>query len=122
MATNIVYEQGVQLDLAVTNHLGAGANPASGDPVLVGQIPGVALTDEGADGLTTVKTDGVAELAVTGDNAGGTGVAIAVGDIVFLDDADGEINADATNGVRFGYALGAVGSLATATIQVKIGY
>jgi len=33
-----------------------------------------------------------------------------------------KLNKDNTNGVRFGYALAAVSSGATATIRVKLGY
>lgn len=115
MATNIVFEDGNQLRLPCT----APATPKSGDPVLVGQLPGVALTDEDADGYTTVKTNGVAELAVKGEGASG-GSNVVIGDRLYYD--AGTINKDATNGVPYGYALGAVTSGATTTIRVKIGY
>ncbi len=114
MATNIVFEDGDQLRVVCT----APTTPASGDPVLVGQLPGVALTDEDAEGYTTVKFNGVAELSVKGETT--TNAAVAAGDIVYYD--GGVINKDSTNGVRFGYALGAVSSGATTKIRVKIGY
>jgi predicted RecA/RadA family phage recombinase len=60
MATNRKYESGKQLAVACT----APATPSSGDPVLFGQRPGVALTDEDAAGLTTVQFDGVFDLSV----------------------------------------------------------
>lgn len=118
MATNIVHEDGDQIYLAVTQP----ATPVSGDPVLVGQLPGVALTDEQADGKTTIKTDGTAKLSVKGETT--VNAAIAAGDIVYYDSAatPHKINADSTNGVRYGYALEAVASGATTTILVKIGY
>lgn len=98
------------------------ATPASGDPVLIGQIPGVALTAEGADGETTVALDGVFTLSVKGEQAAGA-VAVAIGDILYYEAGQTPpVNKDATNGVRFGYALGTVGSGATATIRVEVGY
>lgn len=114
MAKNIVHEHGDQLDVVVT----APASPKSGDPVLVGKLPGVALTDEQPDGTTTVKFNGTALLAVKGETT--TNAAIANGDVVYYD--GGVINADATNGTRFGYALEAVASGATTKILVKLGY
>lgn len=114
MATNIVHEDGDQLRVVCT----APAEPNSGDPVLVGQLPGVALTDEDTDGYTTVKFNGTATLAVKGETT--TNNAVAVGDLLYYD--AGVINKDSTNGVRFGYALGAVSSGATTSILVKIGY
>lgn len=118
MAKNIVQEHGNDLYVAVT----APATPVSGDPVLLGQLPGVALTDEQADGKTSIKTNGTATLLVKGETT--TDAAIAAGDIVYYDAAatPHKINKDNTNGVRFGYALEAVASGATATILVKIGY
>jgi len=114
MATNIIFEHGDQLQVVCS----APATPASGDPVLVGQLPGVALTDENADGVTTVKFNGVASLPVKGETT--TNAAVSVGDILYYD--SGVINKDSSNGVRFGYALQAVDSGATTTIRVKIGY
>ena len=114
MATNIVFDDGDQLQVVCS----APATPASGDPVLVGQLPGVALTDENADGVTTVKFNGVASIPVKGETT--TNAAVSVGDILYYD--SGVINKDSSNGVRFGYALQAVDSGATTTIRVKIGY
>jgi predicted RecA/RadA family phage recombinase len=100
----------------------APATPASGDPVICGQIPGVALADEDAAGLTTVALDGVFDLAVEGVIDGGNS-AVAKGDILYYDSAATvKVNKDVTNGVRFGYALGTVASAATGTIPVEIGY
>lgn len=114
MALNILQEHGDQYAVACT----APTTPASGDPVLVGQLPGVALTDEDAAGLTTVKFNGIADLAV--DAEGG---AVAVGDLLYYDTADAnKLNNSASGNVRFGYALGAVDNGALATIPVKIGY
>jgi predicted RecA/RadA family phage recombinase len=124
VATNRIFERGRQLSVAPT--LGPNATVASGDPVAVGQLPGVALTD--ADdtiangGEASVQFDGVFELEVVGTSDDGTtGAAISAGDLVYLD-TDGSLNVDATNGVRFGYALEDVASGATSTIRVKVGY
>lgn len=122
MATNIVYEDGDQLSLAPT--VAPGATALSGDPVLIGDLPGVMLTD--ADdtvanaGEGTVKLNGVARLSVVGEGSAGA-AAIGRGDILAID-TDAELNADTTNGTRFGYALEAVSSGATTEILVKIGY
>ncbi|MFI7691779.1 capsid cement protein [Nonomuraea sp. NPDC049655] len=118
MATNQVYNHGDQFDVVCSEP----ATPSSGDPVLVGQLPGVALTDENADGTTTVKFNGVYDFPVKGETT--TNAAIAVGDILYYDAAatPHKLNKDNTNGVRFGYALEAVSSGATNTIRVKIGY
>lgn len=116
MARNIIFVHGTQLGLVATDP----TTPASGDPVIVGQIPGVALINEGADGITTIKTDGVATLSVKGTT--GSNAAIAAGDILYYVTANTPKLSATTSGVRFGYALEAVGSGATATIRVKIGY
>lgn len=100
----------------------APATPASGDPVICGQIPGVALAAEDAAGVTTVALDGSFDLLVKGETT--TDAAVAVGDILYYDSAatPHKINKDNSNGVRFGYALAAVGSGVTATITVRVGY
>lgn len=118
MATNTVHMWTKSLSVAVT----APATPVSGDPVVYGQIPGVALIDEAADGLTTIALDGTWLLSVKGETT--TNAAIAAGAIVYYDAAatPHKINADSSNGVRFGYALDAVDSGATATIRVRVGY
>jgi predicted RecA/RadA family phage recombinase len=116
MARNIIFEDGTQIAVVATDP----TTPASGDPVLVGQIPGVALITEAADGLTTIKTDGVATLSVKGTN--GSNTAIAAGDILYYVTGNTPKLSVTTSGVRFGYALEAVTSGATSTIRVKIGY
>lgn len=124
MATNRIFAKGTQLKVAPD--LCANATVASGDPVAVGQIPGVALDDAddtvAASGECTVQFDGVFDLEVVGTSDDGTtGAAIAIGDVVYID-TDGTLNVDTSNGIRFGYALEAVASGATETIKVKVGY
>lgn len=118
MATNTVYMWTDSLPLTCT----APTTPASGDPVLCGQIPGVALVDEDTNGVTTVALDGTFDLSVKGETT--VDAAVAVGDILYYDSAatPHKLNKDATNGVRFGYALTAVASGATTTIPVRVGY
>lgn len=125
MATNRIFRQSHKtLELAVTD---APNDPAeSGDPVLFGELPGVAVTDANDtianDGVATVQTDGVFELEVIGTSDDGTtAAAITAGDIIYYD-TDGTLNVDATNGTRFGYALADVAAGATTTIRVQVGY
>lgn len=112
MATNRVLDKARYLTVAI-------ASKSSGDHTLFGAIPGVCVIDTDADGNVVMDTGGVYDLSVTGaDDAGNA--AVALGDIIY-DDA-GTLNVDAVNGTRFGYALEVVGSGATTTIQVKVGY
>lgn len=118
MAKNRVRINGRYISKAATQP----ATPASGDPVLVGQIPGVALIDEESTGAVTVDTAGVYNLSVQGETNADAASAVAIGDILFYDAAEVvKLNKD-TTGVRYGYALGTVGAGATATIPVKVGY
>jgi predicted RecA/RadA family phage recombinase len=117
MAKNVVHEPGENLSLACTDP----ATPASGDPVLIGQIPALALTAERTDGNTTVMRNGTANLSVKGVDGGGNS-AVAVGDIIYYVTGDTPKLSKKATGVRYGYALGTVGSGLTATIEVAIGY
>jgi len=99
------------------------ATPKSGDPVLIGAIPGVAVTDEGdggnATGETTVCTSGIFNLPVEGTDASGN-KAVAVGDKVYYDSAATiKLSVDASK-VLFGVALGTVSSGSSAVIKVLI--
>ncbi len=117
MATNVVYMWTKTRPLTCTHP----TTPTSGAPVRCGQIPGVALTAEDADGLTTVAEDGTFELSVKGVDGSGN-AAVADGDILYYVDADTPVLSKKTAGVRFGYARGAVASGATTTIPVEVGY
>jgi len=102
--------------------LNVGANVSSGDPVVVGQIAGVALTNADSNGNAQVMTEGVFKLSVTAqswDSANSVYVddAVSVGDAIYYD--NGTLNKN-SNGTLFGYALEAVAAGATATISVKI--
>ena len=114
MAKNYV-QDGKVLDLTV-------ANVASGDPVAVGEIVGVALTDTDSDGKVRVQTEGVFKLSVVAqawDSVAGAYVdsAISIGDALYYD--DGTINKN-DKSTLFGYALEPVAAGATATISVVL--
>lgn len=94
--------------------------PASGDPVLCGQIPGVALDVEDAAGATTVAIDGVFNLAVKGVDQSAN-AAVAAGDAIYYVTGDTPKLSKKNTGVLFGYALGSVSSGGTSTIPVEVG-
>jgi predicted RecA/RadA family phage recombinase len=114
MAKNEVYDEGNNLEIVQ-------AGVASGDPIVAGQVPGVALTSSDASNRVTMKTNGVFTVSVKGIDGGGNS-AVAVGDIIYRVDADTPKLSKKTTGVRFGYALEAVVSGATTAIRVKLGY
>lgn len=118
MALNIIEEHGDQLYRLVTQPA-SGAN--SGDPVLCGQRPGVALIDQDAvTNMATVKFNGTALLTVKGTN--GSNAAIAAGDKLYYVSGNTPKLSATTSGVFFGYAGAPVSSGATAAIPVDIGY
>lgn len=122
MAKNIQFEGKKRASLVCSDP----ATPASGDPVICGQIPGLALGDEHATGKplageTTVGLDDVALLSVKGIDGSGNS-AVAVGDIIYYVTGDTPKLSKKATGVRFGYARAAVTSGSTGTIAVQIGY
>ena len=114
MATNEVFEPVGKLSLPVPD------GTESGDFVLVfGEIPGVALTDEGDGG----NGDNVASVAINPKwvfefDVNAAAAAIDVGDRVYVDGA--ALNDDNVNGTLFGWALEAVANGATTTIRVLL--
>lgn len=118
MAKNRVRKDGRFISQAATDP----AVPASGDPVLVGQIPGVALINEETTLATSIDTAGVYNLSVKGVITGPANQAVAPGDILFYSAGHTPKLDKDVGGIRFGYALGAVLSGATTTIPVKVGY
>lgn len=97
----------------------AGADIASGDPVVIGQLPGVAsgAIANGAAGIA--HTEGVYTLSVRGVNGGGNS-AVAFGDKLYFVAGDTPKLSKKDTGVFFGYALGTVGGGATAAIAVRL--
>lgn len=116
MAKNQLYDREESRLMAVPS------GKVSGDPVVVGQIPGVCMINRRADGLATVRMVGGFSLSVKGMTNAAANSAVAAGDILYYTEAaTPKLNKD-TTGIRFGYAMAAVTSGATATIEVKLGY
>jgi len=114
VATNMVHDPGNQLQVAL-------ADVKSGDPVVVGQLPAVALIDTNADGNVTIKCDGVFALSVKAVDGSGNS-AVAVGDKLYYVAEDTPKLSKKAAGVFFGYALAAITSGQTKTINTKVGY
>lgn len=115
MATNRVFAQG---NITLKQQATLPATVASGGPCVIGQLPGVALTASDTNGLATVQKDGVFSLSVKDTVGGG----IAVGAIIYFDNTTTPKLNNTNTGVRFGYAMAAVGVGLTATIEVQVGY
>ena len=96
------------------------AGTLSGAPVVVGKIPGVALTDSDSANSVSVQHDGVFDLSVQGIDGVGNS-AVAVGDDLYYNSADTPKINKKSAGVFFGNALEAVASGATSTIEVRVG-
>ena len=91
------------------------AGVISGDPVVVGELVGVAITDRGADGKTVIRRRGAFSLTVTG--------AITLGAPVYAVVAAGlvtSLTATVSTNIRFGIAGAA--QAATGKVPVIIGY
>lgn len=120
MATNLAFDHARGLSVAATHP----DTPASGNPVRVGEVCGVALTDEGDGGNATTATTvdfgpAVYKLSVKAVNGSGNS-AVAVGDKLYYTDADDPVLNKKTTGTPFGYALAAITSGSTATIPVLV--
>jgi len=120
MAKNLVIKKPDNILVAVPSGV------KSGDPVAVGGITGVALTDS-VDGTATIRRKGVFALEVEGTHMildtiwKYDDVAVGVGDKLYYDaNAGVKINKNDHEGVFFGYALGVVNAGETNTIQVLL--
>lgn len=121
MAQNFLYKGSkVQiLDSLLVHPARTSGLVASGDPVNVGSLVGVALTSAtAATDEVTVATEGVFTLPVVGTGSGGS-TAVSIGDILYIE--TGIVSKDSGH-LRFGIALGAVESAATTAIPVRVGY
>lgn len=108
MAKNRYLEDAKQWTLPVI------AGVVSGGPVIVGMIPGVALTNRAADGTATVQTDGAFTLSVVAAGA------VTVGQPIYITSATGVLTDAAGAGKQlFGHALLAKGS-GTSSIPIRI--
>lgn len=111
MAKNQIFASGRQLTVAVAS------GTASGDPVLVGTMTGVALEDRDSNGNAPVAFDGVYDLSVKAiDDAGNS--AVALGDHIYLVNADTPKLSKKASGNFFGFALEAITGGSTDTIRV----
>ena len=113
MATNMIYKKGDVLEIAVPSGI------TSGDPVVVNNITGVALTDRDSDGNASVKFDGVFDLSVKGIDTDGNS-AVAIGDIIYWVSGDTPKLSKKNSGTAFGVALETISSGSTDTIKVKL--
>jgi hypothetical protein len=98
------------------------ATKSSGDPVLIGDqgLHGVCLTDTGADGKAVVDLGPgvVYDIPVKGHN-GTIDTAVDIGDKVYYTDGEAFLDVDPA-ATFFGYALEAVSSGATTTVNVFV--
>lgn len=129
MAKNIIFDEGDSLSVVCTQP----ASPVSGDPVLLGDVPGVALTDMGKGGNVATRTsvqlgEGVISTPVKGVNGAGNS-AVSDGDVIYYVAGDSPPLSKKATGVRYGVAIGhpsdtgtLVAAGATTTIRVRIGY
>ncbi|GAH15946.1 unnamed protein product [marine sediment metagenome] len=115
MAKNLVYRRVRGLKATVPS------GALSGDPVVVGSLPGVCIDDADANDEATVDFDGVYALDVEGVDDGGN-AAIGAGEPVYFTIGDTpKINAK-ESGTFFGYLApdSSVGSGATAAVNVFV--
>jgi predicted RecA/RadA family phage recombinase len=89
----------------------------SGDPVIIGVLPGVAVIDRQANGKATVKfSTGSYRMTVIGKKEAEE-KQIKVGEKVFL--KEGKLSAD-TGGTLWGYVMEEVAKGKTAEVEVKL--
>lgn len=123
MATNIIRDHGgsQQMSLVASNP----AAPVSGDPVRMGPLTGVALTDEGDGGNPATNTTvmiGMFVADVVVDDNGGSGIAV-YDQIFYHDTGTGTPTTNLNNtptaaDAFFGLALETVAANGTSRIKV----
>jgi len=114
MANNRTKAGSTPLKLTVTD-----GGVAAGDPCLCGQLGGVVEAAKDASNVAVVQRAGVYNLSVKGVDGVGNS-AVAQGDKIFYVTADTPKLSKKATGVFFGWAIGTVGSGATATIEVAL--
>ena len=77
------------------------ATVASGAGVLIGAIFGIAQRDAASVALVDITTQGVWEMSKV------SALAIAIGDVVYFDNATGLVNKTASGNTRIGVAVSA---------------
>lgn len=118
MAKNKAFDKGYCLSVACDSP----ATPSAGQAVRVGEMTGVALTDEGEGGNAAAYTTvdfgpGVWELSIKAVDSVGNS-AVAVGDVIYYTDADNPPLNKKNTGKKFGYALEAIDAGQTRAIKV----
>lgn len=111
MANNKIMRPGWRVSIACD----APAVPASGDPVVVGDMTGIALTDERPDGETSVDL-GPAVYTIEVEETENAG--IGVGDALYINLATAAVTNNPLQRF-FGFALDTIPALDTATIRVS---
>lgn len=114
MAKNLAFKDARRLTLPVAE------GTKSGDPVMVGTLPGVALTDRDSAGNAAVDTGGAYTLSVEAVTDSGNS-AVAVGDDLYYGTEDDPKISKKVAGTYYGKALGTVTSGETASIAVRLG-
>lgn len=112
MAKNRLFAKSDKISLPVPE------GTKSGDALVVGDLPVVAVTDRDANGKASCQTDGGWKLTVEGKNKAGN-AKVEVGKKLFM--KGGKLGLNSEEGVFFGFALEEVASGATAVIAVKLG-
>lgn len=112
MARTEVYKEGVYISLPVAT------GTESGDPVQIGDLVGVAQTDEGDIDNGGTNLPGYASIALNGAWRVPTAVATTIGAKLYITSA-GVINTTATSNKLFGYALSAK-SAGAGTVIAKL--
>jgi predicted RecA/RadA family phage recombinase len=92
---------------------------SSGDPVVEGQLVGVAVADSTSGGETAVSVKGVHALTVYGVDDDGSN-AVEMGNLLTINKYDTNEISKKKSGVPFGIALEAVSRGSTATIEVML--
>lgn len=115
MAVDRVYAEGniTSKNLRLVSQTASRTNniALSGDPVRVGQVPGVACSDADSDGKAPMFLDGVFNVLVAGVALDASGEdansAVKGGDAVYFDESKTPpLSKRASGGVLWGYAFG----------------
>lgn len=112
----------IEQALPINMNLAVPASTVAGDVILIGEMVVIAQTDRDSDGyaIVTLPCAHVQKFTVYG-RTDGAGSAVAIGDKLYADSGDGQINKDSTNGELFGFALGTVTSGSNSEILVGFG-
>ena len=112
----------IEQALPINMKLAVPASTAAGDVVLIGELPVYVQTDRDSDGysIVTLPCTHVQKITVYGKTNAAANSAVAIGDKLYADASDGQINKD-TGGEAIGYALETVTSGSSAAILVGFG-